>query len=189
MGISLQMKLLKIVYYLISRNLILLLIILLFSACSSKDKNKLTNQELNQYIPEWFFENKTKKGYIFSNGVGESSDLQLSLNIAVLNAKLGLADKLQSTLSGLTKSYSVQSRKQEVQNQIEQTIKNLVTDVDVSGYELVNKEIKRGETTYKSFVKIEYDVTKKTEFIIKNIETKIESSFKELDDEIGNKNE
>ena len=111
MGISLQMKLLKIVYYLKSRNLILLLIILLFSACSSKDKNKLTNQELNQYIPDWFFENKTKKGYIFSNGVGESSDLQLSLNIAVLNAKLGLADKLQSTLSGLTKSYSVQSRK------------------------------------------------------------------------------
>ena len=146
------------------------IIIIFLYACTSKIERQTSIKTTNEDIPKWFLEEETALGftyrYIYSNGVGESSDLQMSLDIALLNAKLGLADKLQNNLSGITKSFTNHSKKEMV-TEIEKTIQNLVTNANVSGYRIVNKEIKKSKDNYKSFIRIEYDLEKKKNDIIK----------------------
>ena len=44
-------------------------------------------QQTNSIIPDWFVEQEEKEGSIFSTGTGAAPDIQLSVDIAVLNAK------------------------------------------------------------------------------------------------------
>ncbi len=146
-------------------NIFISTIILVFLyACTSKIERQTSFKTPNEDIPKWFLEEETALGftyrYIYSNGVGESSDLQMSVDIALLNAKLGLADKLQNNLSAITKSFTNYSNI-EIVTEIEKTIQNLVTNANVSGYRIVNKEIKKSKDNYKSFIRIEYDLEKK----------------------------
>ena len=156
------------------------IIIIFLYACTSKIERQTSIKTTNEDIPKWFLEEETALGftyrYIYSNGVGESSDLQMSLDIALLNAKLGLADKLQNNLSGITKSFTNHSKKEMV-TEIEKTIQNLVTNANVSGYRIVNKEIKKSKDNYKSFIRIEYDLEKKKMILSKQTLKSIDIIF------------
>ena len=56
-------------------------------------------------IPDWFMNPEEVEGSIVSTGTSTAPDLQLAIDIAVMNAKTVLADRLNGKLSGMIKNY------------------------------------------------------------------------------------
>ena len=118
-------------------------------------------QQTNSIIPDWFVEQEEKEGSIFSTGTGAAPDIQLSVDIAVLNAKTVLADRLNGKLSSMTKNYISkvgQSNKDiGVIEELEKTARNLIAEVDVSGYKVSKMEVNPVGTQFRTFVQLEYN--------------------------------
>ena len=55
-------------------------------------------------IPSWYKKMPKKKGSIFTVGSATAPDLQLAVDIATLNGKVVLADRINGKLKSLTKS-------------------------------------------------------------------------------------
>jgi len=62
-------------------------------------------KEQVENIPDWYLEPPEAEGSIFAVGSGSTPDLQLSLDLAILQAKTTLADRFQSTLKSQTKNF------------------------------------------------------------------------------------
>ena len=118
-------------------------------------------QQTNSIIPDWFVEQEEKEGSIFSTGTGAAPDIQLSVDIAVLNAKTVLADRLNGKLSSMTKNYMSkvgQSNKDiGVIEELEKTARNIIAEVDVSGYKVSKMEVNPVGTQFRTFVQLEYN--------------------------------
>ena len=118
-------------------------------------------QQTNSIIPDWFVAQEEKEGSIFSTGTGAAPDIQLSVDIAVLNAKTVLADRLNGKLSSMTKNYISkvgQSNKDiGVIEELEKTARNLIAEVDVSGYKVAKSVVIPSGNQYRTFVKLEYN--------------------------------
>ena len=118
-------------------------------------------QQTNSIIPNWFVEQEEKEGSIFSTGTGAAPDIQLSVDIAVLNAKTVLADRLNGKLSSMTKNYMSkvgQSNKDiGVIEELEKTARNIIAEVDVSGYKVSKMEVNPVGTQFRTFVQLEYN--------------------------------
>ena len=56
-------------------------------------------------VPDWYKEMPDKKGSIFTAGAATAPDLQLAVDIATLNGKIVLADRINGKLSAMTKSF------------------------------------------------------------------------------------
>ena len=118
-------------------------------------------QQTNSIIPDWFVQQEEKEGSIFSTGTGAAPDIQLSVDIAVLNAKPVLADRLNGKLSSMTKNYMSkvgQSNKDiGVIEELEKTARNIIAEVDVSGYKVSKMEVNPVGTQFRTFVQLEYN--------------------------------
>ena len=118
-------------------------------------------QQTNSIIPDWFVQQEEKEGSIFSTGTGAAPDIQLSVDIAVLNAKTVLADRLNGKLSSMTKNYMSkvgQSNKDiGVIEELEKTARNIIAEVDVSGYKVSKMEVNPVGTQFRTFVQLEYN--------------------------------
>ena len=62
-------------------------------------------------IPSWYKKMPTKKGSIFTVGSATAPDLQLAVDIATLNGKVVLADRINGKLKAMTKSCKECNRK------------------------------------------------------------------------------
>ena len=56
-------------------------------------------------VPDWYKEMPEKKGSIFTVGAAVAPDLQFAVDIATMNAKVVLADRINGKLKSLTKSW------------------------------------------------------------------------------------
>ena len=56
-------------------------------------------------VPSWYNEMPEKKGSIFTVGAAVAPDLQFAVDIATMNAKVVLADRINGKLKSLTKSW------------------------------------------------------------------------------------
>ena len=107
---------------------------------------------LNQ-VPEWYIEAKVEKGFVFDRdadtfiyavGQGNSPDLQLAIEKAMMIAKAELADKLQGQMNKRTDLYITevgQDGNREVVSKIEETIVNIVRETMIQGYEQWEKAV------------------------------------------------
>ena len=183
------------------------IMVALASCASNVDKEALINntttegqvaqvQQTNSIIPDWFVEQEEKEGSIFSTGTGAAPDIQLSVDIAVLNAKTVLADRLNGKLSSMTKNYMSkvgQSNKDiGVIEELEKTARNIIAEVDVSGYKVSKMEVNPVGTQFRTFVQLEYNEETAEKILMQKLmkernklsKYRSKEAFKELDEKV-----
>ena len=101
-----------------------------------------------------------KDGSIFTVGSATAPDLQFAVDIATLNAKVVLADRINGKLKAMTKSWMTKLGQTDVDatvmTEIEKVAKNVIANVDVSGYNPVELKVFPAGTQYRAFVLLEY---------------------------------
>ena len=111
-------------------------------------------------VPDWYKEMPEKKGSIFTAGAATAPDLQLAVDIATLNGKIVLADRINGKLSAMTKSFVAKFGQSDIDSsvmtEVEKVAKNVIAEVDVAGYSPVKVEIYASGTQFRAFVLLEY---------------------------------
>tara|TARA_B100001057_G_scaffold497924_1_gene603419 strand:+ start:500 stop:1156 length:657 start_codon:yes stop_codon:yes gene_type:complete len=178
-------------------------------ACAKNpDPTKIVNTPMVKYktakvkaavsqVPSWFEKLPNKDNIIYSVGSSSSPDLQLSVDLATLNAKYTLADRINGKLDGMTKSFiSRLGQDDDVTastiTEVDKVVKNVIASVDVAGYNPTKVKVYPNGTQYRAFVLLEYS-DKEARKIIMNrlmkdrmVYSKIKSTnaFKELEKEV-----
>ena len=144
-------------------------------------------------IPSWYNQAPSSEDSLYAVGTAASTDLQLSQDMAILNAKTNLADRLNSRVRGQTKVYSNQSSSGDsiTNNQrVERAVKNTVTDVDVAGYVIAKSETQQIDGVFRTFIMLEYSRERSANVIMDRIRVQknedmnisAEKAFRELDE-------
>ena len=144
---------------------------LVLSACASQEPKPLAEtpeviyktakvKEAVSIVPDWYNEMPEKKGSIFTVGAAVAPDLQFAVDIATMNAKVVLADRINGKLKSLTKSWMAKIGQTDVDasvmTEIEKVSKNVIANVDVSGYNPTKVDVFPSGTQYRAFVLLEY---------------------------------
>ena len=154
-------------------------------------------------IPKWYKKLPIKDNAIYSVGSSSSPDLQLSVDMATLNAKYTLADRINGKLDGMMKTFMTRLGTDEdisatTMSEVEKVVKNVIASVDVAGYNPKEIEVFPSGTQFRAFVLLEYSDTEARKIIMnrmmkdKLVYSKIRSTnaFKELEKEVkGSKKE
>ena len=139
------------------KTILIALLALTLTNCAStnykvKQEAKEEGRVLNQ-VPQWYIDAKVDKGFIFNKnadkfifavGQGNSPDLQLAIEKAMMIAKAELADKLQGQMNKRTDLYITEigsEGNKKVVSKIEETIVNVVRDTMIQGYESWEKAV------------------------------------------------
>ena len=148
-----------------------------------KQEVKEEGRVLNQ-VPQWYVDAKIDKGFIFNKdadkfvyavGQGNSPDLQLAIEKAMLIAKAELADKLHGQMNKRTDLYITEigsEGNKKVVSKIEQTIVNVVKATMIQGYESWEKDVyETPDGEYRVYIGLKMgvgDSNKLAEYIAKN---------------------
>jgi len=156
---------------------------------------KATVDQVEQ-VPDWYLKTPIDEKMIYSSGTAVSPDIQLSVDIAVLNAKNTLADRIDGKLSSQTKSFiakvGTEQSDTSVLTELEKVTKNIVSEMDVAGYKISNTKVVASGTQYRAYVLLEYSDKESNKIIMNRLKknrmllSKIRSTdaFKELDESI-----
>ena len=141
------------------------------SACTNKDAPSLIDSAEIEYktqkvvagvsiVPEWFKEMPKHDRNIYSAGTATAPDIQLAIDVATLNAKTVLADRINGKLDSMTKLFVAKIGQSDIDTsvitEIETVTKNVIASVDVSGYTQVKLDVLPAGTQYRAFVLLEY---------------------------------
>ena len=112
-------------------------------------------------IPKWYKKLPTEANKIYSVGASSSPDLQLSIDMATLNAKYTLADRINGKLDGMMKTFiSRLGQDDDVSastiTEVDKVVKNVIASVDVAGYNPTKVKVYPNGTQYRAFVLLEY---------------------------------
>ena len=152
--------------------------------------NYKVNKEVNKEgrtldkVPQWYIDAKVEKGFVFekdadlfiySVGQGNSPDLQLAIEKAMMIAKAELADKLQGQMNKRTDLYITevgQDGNKQVVSKVEETIVNIVRDTMIQGYESWEKSVyETPDGEYRVYVGLKIgvgDANRLADYIAKN---------------------
>ena len=134
-------------------------------------------------IPAWFKEQPEDTSNIFSAGTSVTPDLQFSIDAAVLNAKVILADRINSRMRSQAKQFKAKVGSGDLDasviSEFERAVKNITADTDVSGYHMAEVEVVPHGTQYRAFVLLE-DSDSEARKILTNRIRKDEMLFNKL---------
>ena len=136
----------------------IMIALLALTLTNSANTNYQVKKEANDgrtldKVPQWYIDAKVDKGFIFNKnadkfifavGQGNSPDLQLAIEKAMMIAKAELADKLQGQMNKRTDLYITEigsEGNKKVVSKIEETIVNVVRDTMIQGYEAWEKAV------------------------------------------------
>ena len=175
------------------------------TACSNNEKitkavvieeqREMVEEQINR-MPKWFTKIPVKDESIFAVGTAVTPDLQLSYDIAVLNAKTTLADRINGKVRSQTKNFIAKVGSTDLDvatlNEVEKVTKNIIADVDVAGYAVSEAEVFPDGTQYRAFVLLEYNDLEANKIIVNRLRkdrllySKLRSNkaFKELDEAV-----
>ena len=154
------------------------------------------SQQIEQ-IPEWYLNIPSADDTIYSSGSARAPDLQLAVDIAIMNAKTTLADRINGKLDSMTKSFVAKIGATDldtsVLNEIEKTSKNVIASVDVAGYIIDKSDVTQEGTQYRAYVLLAYNNEEATKVLMnrmkrdKMIYSRIRSTeaWKELEEEVN----
>ena len=154
------------------------------------------SQQIEQ-IPEWYLNIPSAEDTIYSSGSARAPDLQLAVDIAIMNAKTTLADRINGKLDSMTKSFVAKIGSNDldtsVLNEIEKVSKNVIASVDVAGYIIDKSDVTQEGTQYRAYVLLAYNNEEATKVLMnrmkrdKMIYSRIRSTeaWKELEDEVN----
>ena len=124
-------------------------------------------------IPNWYKEMPQEKNAIFTVGSATAPDLQLAVDIATLNGKVVLADRINGKLKAMTKSWIAKFGQSDVDarvmTEIEKVAKNVIANVDVAGYNPVETEVFAAGTQYRAFVLLKYSDKEASKIILNRL--------------------
>ena len=153
-------------------------------------------KEQVEILPKWYLEPPREDGSVFAVGSSVTPDLQLSVDLAILQAKTTLADRFQSQLRSQTKSFIAKVGSSDIDsavlNEVERVTKNLVADTDVSGYSMEKSSVNSSGNQYRAFVLLKYNDEEASKILLNRLKkdrmllAKLRSSsaYKELDDNV-----
>ena len=185
---------------------------LALSACASNEPKPLTQTPEVIYktakvnaaisvVPDWYKEMPEKKGSIFTIGSATAPDLQFAVDIATLNAKVVLADRINGKLKAMTKSWMAKLGSTDVDanvmTEIEKVAKNVIANVDVAGYSPVKVDVFPAGTQYRAFVLLEYSDKEAAKIIFNRMRKdrmvysrlRSNKAWKELEEEVNKSEE
>ena len=154
------------------------------------------SQQIEQ-IPEWYLNIPSADNTIYSSGSARAPDLQLAVDIAIMNAKTTLADRINGKLDSMTKSFVAKIGSTDldtsVLNEIEKTSKNVIASVDVAGYVVDKSDITQEGTQYRAYVLLAYNSEEATKMMMNRMKrdrmiySRIRSTeaWKELENEVN----
>ena len=158
------------------------------------------SQQVEQ-IPEWYLNIPSADDTIYSSGSAKAPDLQLAVDIAIMNAKTTLADRINGKLDSMTKSFVAKIGSTDldtsVLNEIEKTSKNVIASVDVAGYVVDKSDITQEGTQYRAYVLLAYNSEEATKIMMNRMKrdrmiySRIRSTeaWKELENEVNKSKE
>ena len=154
------------------------------------------SQQVEQ-IPEWYLNIPSAEDTIYSSGSARAPDLQLAVDIAIMNAKTTLADRINGKLDSMTKSFVAKIGSTDldtsVLNEIEKTSKNVIASVDVAGYVVDKSDITQEGAQYRAYVLLAYNSEEATKIMMNRMKrdrmiySRIRSTeaWKELEEEVN----
>ena len=176
------------------------------NACANKDEIALkpevvykTEKVASQIdtIPEWYMNMPESDDTIFSSGTATAPDMQLAVDIAIMNAKTTLADRINGKLDSMTKSFVAKIGSDDldtsVLTEIEKTSKNVIASVDVAGYNVDEMEIIQDGVQYRAYVLLAYNSKEATKVLLNRLKkdrmvySRLRSTeaWKELENEVN----
>ena len=184
---------------------------LVLNACASQEPKPLAETPEVIYktakvnaavsvIPSWYNEMPEKKGSIFTVGSATAPDLQLAVDIATLNGKVVLADRINGKLKAMTKSWIAKFGQSDVDarvmTEIEKVAKNVIANVDVAGYNVSESKVVSNGNQYRVYVLLEYSDENAQKILLNRLKkdrmlvTKLKANeaFKELENDVSDAN-
>ena len=99
--------------------------------------------------------------------------MQFSVDLAVLNAKTTLADRINGRVRSQTKSFVAKIGNEDigssVLSEVEKATKNIIADVDVAGYKVSETEIVSNGPKYRAYVLLEYSDKEANKIILNRL--------------------
>ena len=136
-----------------------------------KEEAKIKDGRILNKVPQWFIDAQVEKGlitnrdaenFIYAVGSGESPDLQMAMDKAVLVAKASLADQLEGMLNKRVNYFITEDGKEgnkQVASTIDQTTVNIIKDTKVRGYEEWHKAVfETPNNTYRVYIGLKFGV-------------------------------
>lgn len=166
------------------------------SACAGQPtivaKTENTNLVSEMNVPEWYVSIPSKEGTIFSAGTAAAGDIQLAKDIAVLNAKHVLADRINGKLAAETRSFvnqvNVSATDTTILRDIERVAINTVDNIDVAGYNVVNTVLLRDGSQYRAYVLLDYSDVEVNKILLnrlrKSTKATATEAYKRLEDKV-----
>ena len=166
------------------------------------DEEKIVEQKKKEMaasveeIPEWFLEQDEIGDLLTAKGTATSSDLQMSLDKAIITAKRELASKIEETISNKTKQFLRDVGVDENSKNYDETIITTISRIDnveLAGFKVDNRKVINLGTKYRSYIKLVYPIGTANKLLVNKInkeeelKLRLESSeaFKELEKEIA----
>ena len=154
-----------------------------------EEANVEDGRSLNK-VPQWFVDAQVEKGlitnrdaenFIYGVGSGESPDLQMAIDKAILIAKASLADQLEGELNKRANYFVTENGKEgnkKVVSKIDQTIVNIIKETKVQGYEEWHKAVfETPNGTYRVYIGLKYgvgDANRLAEYIVANADEAVD---------------
>lgn len=182
---------------------------LVLGACSSNPTNMMLTDPVKyntekvetqvDLIPDWYLEHPKSDESIYASGTAVTPDLQLAVDIAILNAKTTLADRINGRLSSKTKNFVARIGSNDLDAAVAQDIQkatiNLIADVDVAGYAVEQKEVVQDGPQYRAYVLLEYSDAEANKIIVNRLrkdnmlfeKIKATTAYKDLEESVANK--
>ena len=152
------------------------------NACANKDEIALQPEVVYKTekgaaqidnIPEWYMTMPESDDTIFSSGTATAPDMQLAVDIAIMNAKTTLADRINGKLDSMTKSFVAKIGSDDldtsVLEEIEKTSKNVIASVDVAGYNVGEMDITQDGVQYRAYVLLAYNNEEATKVLMNRL--------------------
>jgi len=145
--------------------------------------------------PEWFTDLPSSDSAVYSSGTATSRDFQLAIDMAVLNAKRVLADRVDGKLNSMTKEYTTRVGDVDsgsLVSEIERATKNVITSTNVAGYRVKQSVVHRDGRRFRAYVLLEYPMGEANKMMARKLgkqrqkqaHRRGKKAFKELDREI-----
>jgi len=170
--------------------LILLAITTLLIACGGK-----VAQENSLNLPQWFQNPPEDPNYMFSTATSTSKDMQMSINKAKQEARVDLAQQMETKIKAMTKQFSEEVGLGEDAEFLSQTsvVSKSVTSKVLNGSRVREvKTLKEGGVIYRSYVLMELPIGPANTALLdavkkqQNMYTRFRASqgFQELEEEV-----
>ena len=191
------------------KKLFLILITGLIVSCSntndlqkSINKQKIeqtkSNEKKVKNIPDWFVEPpQSSVDVYYFVGSGESKSVQLSMDIAVMEAQEQLASVVDTLVSQRADKFVAQlGGSKELQTNFEEATKRVIAEVQAGGYQIKEKEFQAYNDYFTAYVLLEFTTEEVNQLFyqqlqkeaLKDAKLSQLEAFKELEEELEKQN-